>query len=109
MATGIGKDAPGVVYGSAESREFWEWWGPRLDERERAIQQAKVEATFLEPERAAPVLPPRLLATPGQSFTPEPDRRAKQAIDGFPVRERKPRPDRVRIVELMRNRYGVCG
>lgn len=103
MATGIGKDAPGVVYGSKESEEFWDWWGPILDAR----GQVEAEASAMEPERAAPVLPPRPLATPGQSFAPEPDRRAKQALSGFD--ERKPRPDRVRVVDLMKQRHGVCG
>lgn len=100
-----------IVYGSAESRDFWEFFGPILDAREKAVQQAKVEATFVKPEprRAIPVLPRRPLATPGQSFLPEPDRRVKEALDGFPVEERKPRPDRVRVVELMKNRTGPCG
>jgi len=102
--------APEAEYFSADSREFWEWFAPILDAREKAVQQAKVEATFVKPEprRAIPVLPRRPLATPGQTFAYEPDARAKQALDGFPV-ERKPRPDRVRVVDLMKQRHGVCG
>lgn len=50
---------------------------------------------------------PRLPATPGQSFAPEPDWRARRALQGM-VPE-KLTVDRIRVVTLMRSRYGPCG
>lgn len=89
-----------LEYGSADSKDFWEWMGPRLDARE----QAKAEARAL---KAEPVAPRRLPST-GQTFAPEPDARAREALEGFAIPER-PKADRVRIVELMAQRHGVCG
>lgn len=50
---------------------------------------------------------PRLPATPGQSFAPEPDRRARRALQG--MTPDRPKVDTIRIKDLMTNRYGVCG
>lgn len=47
----------------------------------------------------------RLPATPGQTFLPEPDARAREALTGFPCRVTR---DRIRVTELMHATTGPC-
>lgn len=64
-------------------------------------------------DKATKIAPPRPLRTPGQTFAPEPDGRAREAIDGLTEAEQAwldgPGISRKQVREVMRQRHGVCG